>query len=286
MPPAQRRARVRARGQPSPPAPLPEGEGPEQGNPRVAVAPSDAQQIPSPSGDLCITCRPDRVGGNPGGAQAPLLSYVRAPSFPRKREPTGHRKLCKGLLWERARVRVMLYSPPYDPLPQETHRSRPPPRRHQQRVGPRKIHPARPPLHPPPLVGAPTPRRLPRRPLRLYGRRSLRTPRRIPHGRRPESGARPPPPHHRAASSSGRTATTKRSSPTPDTKSLDPSPAPAANSRPLCPTTSSPTCATTPRPSTTPSQAAAPSPSRRRLAVGTSQERRRSPPGAVIALRQ
>ena len=34
--------------------------------------------------------------------KAPLLSYVRAASFPRKREPTVAEKLCKGLQKERA----------------------------------------------------------------------------------------------------------------------------------------------------------------------------------------
>ena len=43
--------------------------------------------------------------------EAPLLSYVSATSFPRKREPTGCWELCKGLLWERAGVRVARVAP-------------------------------------------------------------------------------------------------------------------------------------------------------------------------------
>ena len=58
--------------------------------------------LPSPTDTTCsfqtgYQC-PARVGGNPDGAALPLLSYVSAPSFPRKREPTGRRESCKSLL--------------------------------------------------------------------------------------------------------------------------------------------------------------------------------------------
>src|SRR3954453_13119117 len=39
-------------------------------------------------------------------------------------------------------------------LPQEAHRSRPPPRRHQQGIGPREVDPPRPSQHAAPVVGA------------------------------------------------------------------------------------------------------------------------------------
>src|SRR5690606_42014415 len=43
--------------------------------------------------------------------------------------------------------------------PQETHRSRPPPRCDQRRVGAGKVYPPRPSEHSPPLLGAEPPRR-------------------------------------------------------------------------------------------------------------------------------
>ena len=62
--------------------------------PRPALARAD--WIPAYAG---MTWRRGWLGD---GAQAPLLFYVSAPSFPRKREPTGAKKLCKGLGERRA----------------------------------------------------------------------------------------------------------------------------------------------------------------------------------------
>ena len=54
---------------------------------RLRSSPNDAEPIGRP----CITCRPVRVGGNPGGAER-RSSPTRGPVIPRKREPTGRRE--------------------------------------------------------------------------------------------------------------------------------------------------------------------------------------------------
>ena len=62
----------------------------------------------------------------------------------------------------------------------EAHRGRPAPGGHQPRVRPREVHPPRPPVHPAPVVGAPSARRLPRRAVRPARRRPVRAPGQFP----------------------------------------------------------------------------------------------------------